>query len=128
MNAKKYLLFLVGCSLLVFGTGCVAVLVGLGAGGSVAYVKGDLEAVLEEDITQVYKAALKALYKLEISTTKKEKDALAAVIVCRTAQDKKITITLKATENDLTTLSIRVGVFGNKVQSQRIYEEIKNNL
>lgn len=128
MSIKKSLLFLLSCSLLVFGTGCVAVLVGAGAAGSVAYVKGDLEAVLEEDVTQVYEASLKALEELEIAATKKDKDALGAVIISRTAQDKKITIKLKATENDLTKLSIRVGVFGNRAQSQRIYDEIKNNL
>ena len=70
MNIRRCILFLMGCSFLVFGTGCVAVLVGMGAGGTVAYAKGDLETVLEEDITQVYKATLKALDKLEISPIK----------------------------------------------------------
>ena len=115
------------CSSLIHLQGCAVALVGAGA-GSVAYLKGNLEAVLEEDVSQAYQAALKALDELEISATKKQKDALAAVIVGRTVADKKITIKLKAAENNLTKLSVRVGVFGNQAQSRRIYDEIKKNL
>jgi len=127
MNRKQVALVLMICSSLIHLQGCAVALVGAGA-GSVAYLKGNLEAVLEEDVSQVYKATLKALDELEISATKKEKDALAAVIVGRTAADKKITIKLKAAENNLTKLSIRVGMFGNQAQSRRIYDEIKKSL
>lgn len=127
MSGKQIALVLMFCSSLIHLQGCAAVLVGAGA-GSVAYLKGNLEAVLEKDVSQAYQAALKALDELEISTTKKQKDALAAVIVGRTAADKKITIKLKAAENNLTKLSIRVGVFGNQAQSRRIYDEIRKNL
>ena len=115
------------CVGILFVQGCTVALVGAGA-GTVAYLKGDLEAMFEEDLSQVHEAALKALDKLEISATKKEKDALSAMIVGRTAADKKITIKLKAAENNLTKLSIRVGVFGSRSQSQHIYDEIKKHL
>jgi len=127
MNKKQIALVVIICSLLSLVSGCAVALVGTGA-GTVAYLKGNLEAVLEEDVGQVYGASLKALDKLEISATKKEQDALSAVIVGRTAADKKITIKLKATENNLTKLSIRIGMFGSQAQSQKIYEEIKKNL
>jgi len=127
MDKKQVALIMVICCLVSVVSGCAVVLVGAGA-GTVAYLKGNLEAILEEDLGQVYAASLKALDKLEISATRKEKDALSAVIVGRTAADKKITIKLKATENNLTNLSIRVGVFGNRPQSQRIYDEIKKHL
>ena len=127
MDRKQVAFVLMICGSLICLQGCAVALIGAGA-GSVAYLKGNLEAVLEEDVDQTYQAALKALDKLEISATKKEKDALSAVVVGRTAADKKITIKLKAAENNLTRLSIRVGVFGSRAQSQAIYDEIKKHL
>ncbi len=127
MNKKQVGSIVVLCGLLCLVCGCAVALVGAGA-GTVAYLKGNLEAVLDNDIDQSYQAALKALDKLEISATKKEKDALSAVIVGRTAADKKVTIRLKTAENNLTKLSVRVGVFGDQAQSQLIYDEIRKHL
>ena len=115
------------CAGVIAVQGCAVALVGAGA-GSVAYLKGDLEAVLDKNVDQAYQATLKALDKLEISATKKEKDALSAVIIGRTAEDKKVAIKLKAAENNLTKLSIRIGMFGNRAQSQVIYDEIRKHL
>lgn len=56
------------------------------------YVRGDLEAVLSNDIDSVYQAAQKSLEQLELKINSKVKDALAAKIVARDAQDKKVTI------------------------------------
>jgi len=108
--------------------GCVAVAaVGAGA-GTVAYVRGDLEAEESKNIDTVYKATQKALSELELNIVKKTKDAMSAVIVARDAQDKKITIKLTATAEDTTKLSVRIGMFGNETKSRRIYEQIKKNL
>jgi len=108
--------------------GCTIALVGAGAAGSVAYLRGDLEAMMAQDVDTVYQASLKALEQLEITPTKKDKDALSATIIARGADDKKITIKLKRTEQDLTKLSVRIGILGNETQSQVIYEQIKKNL
>lgn len=107
--------------------GCAVALVGAGA-GSVAYLRGDLEAMMAEDVDAVYQASLKALGQLEITPTKKEKDALSATIIARGADDKKIKIKLNRTEQDLTKLSIRVGLLGSQSKSRVIYEQIKQNL
>lgn len=107
--------------------GCAAALVGAGA-GTVAYLRGDLEAIMAEDVGTVYQASLKALEDLEIGATSKQKDALFAKIVARGADDKKIKITLKRTEENLTKLSIRIGLIGSETKSRVIYEQIKENL
>ena len=90
--------------------GCVVAAVGVGAAGTVAYVRGDLQAVESKKLDVVYEATLKAIDELELNVTKKTKDALSAVIVARDAQDKKITIKLSATTEETTKLSIRVGL------------------
>ncbi len=92
------------------------------------YVRGDLEAVLSNDIDSVYQAAQKSLEQLELKVNSKVKDALAAKIVARDAQDKKVTTKLNSTAENTTELNIRVGVFGNETKSRLIYEQILKNL
>ncbi|MHC4204658.1 MAG: DUF3568 family protein [Planctomycetota bacterium] len=128
MRKRQVLLvvMLVGSMLLL--QGCVVAAVGLGAAGTIAYVRGDLQAVESESIDEVYKATLKALEELELLPTRKTKDALGAEIVTYDAQDKKITIKLKSTADETTKLSIRIGVFGSETKSRLLYQKIRDNL
>jgi len=130
MRVKQGLLIilLLGTAGLVQGCGLELLLVGAGAAGTIAYVRGDLESVESEKLDVVYEATLKAMEKLGLAVTKKSKDALSAVIVGRDAQDKKVTITLKAVADGATRLSIRIGVFGSETKSRLIYKEIQENL
>ncbi|MBN2594664.1 MAG: DUF3568 family protein [Sedimentisphaerales bacterium] len=108
--------------------GCVVAAVGLGAAGTIAYVRGDLQAVESESIDDVYEATLKALKELELIPTRKTKDALGAEIITYDAQDKKIMIRLKSATEGTTKLSIRIGVFGSETKSRLIYQKIHDNL
>jgi len=117
---------LVGSTLLL--QGCLVTAVGVGAAGTIAYVRGDLQAVESASIDDVYEATLKALKELELIPTRKTKDALAAEIITYDAQDKKITIKLKSSADGATELSIRVGVFGSETKSRMIYQKIRDNL
>jgi endo-beta-N-acetylglucosaminidase D len=116
---------LVGSMLLL--QGCVVAAIGLGA-GTIAYVRGDLQAVESESIDDVYEATLKALEELELRVTRKSKDALGAEIITYDAQDKKITIRLKSVAEKTTELSIRIGVFGKETKSRLIYQKIQKYL
>ncbi len=110
------------------GQGCMIAAVGLGAAGTIAYVRGDLQAAESEPINVVYEAALKALKDLELHVTSKSKDALVAEITTYDAQDKKIKIKLKASTDKTTQLSIRIGIFGSETKSRLIYKKIRDNL
>lgn len=127
MKKAKYfpVILLVGVAILV--QGCIVAAVGAGA-GTVAYLRGDLEVVEAADLNTVYAAAKKAAEQLELVVTRDTKDAMSAVIVTRDAEDKKITIKLKAVTEDTTKISVRVGTFGSETKSRRIYEKIKENL
>ena len=109
-------------------SGCLLVAVGAGAAGTVAYVKGDLEATLDAGMESAYAASLKALDQLQIVPTQRLKDSLSAEIIARTSDDTKITIKLTRVEDKATKLSIRFGVFGDQEQSTTIYSHIKQNL
>ena len=128
MQKRQILLIamLVGSMLLLHG--CVVAAVGLGAAGTVAYVRGDLQVVESASIDEVYEATLKALNELELLPTRKTKDALGAEIVTYDAQDKKIVIRLKSEADGSTKISIRIGVFGSETKSRLIYQKIHDNL
>lgn len=128
MQMRQVFLAFVLAGTAVFIGGCVAAAVGAGAAGTVAYIRGDLEAVESEDIHTVYAATKKAVGQIGLSVTRDSKDALSAVIVGRDAQDKKITIKLKATAEKATKLSIRVGIFGSETKSRLIHQKIRDNL
>jgi len=108
--------------------GCIAVVAGAGAAGTVAYLKGDLEATESRRLDEVHAATLKAVEELGLKVTQDTKDALSATVVARDAQDKKVTITLRATTEQTTKLSIRVGVFGSEAKSRLIYQKIHDYL
>ena len=128
MRIKQLLLVLLTIGIAPGLSGCMAAAVGAAAAGTVAYIKGDLEAIVTNDLNSVYKATKKAAEQLELGITKDSKDALSAVITARDAHDKKIIIKLKATVEGPTELSIRVGIFGNEIRSRLIYNQIRNNL
>jgi len=130
MRVKQILLIIlsVGMTGFVQGCGLELLLIGAGAAGTIAYVKGDLEAVESAKLDVVYDATLKALDKLELKVTTKSKDVLSGIIVARDAQDKKITIKFKAVTEEATKLYIRVGVFGSETKSRLLYQEIRENL
>lgn len=108
--------------------GCMLAVVGVGAAGTIAYIRGDLEAVESEPIDAVYEAALTAVKELELTVTEKSKDALEARIVVHDSQDRKTTIKLKTTAENTTKLSIRVGTFGSETRSRLIYQKIREHL
>jgi len=112
----------------VFLSGCMLAAVGAGAAGTVAYVKGDLEASEAKKLDVVYEATKKAMKDLELSITSDAKDALSATVVARDAQDKKATVRLIAITENSTSISVRFGTFGNETKSTMLYNKIKENL
>ena len=115
-------------SLAVILPGCLVAAVGIGAVGTVAYIKGDLEAYEAENVTAVYEAAKKAADELDLTITKERKDVLYAEIFARDPENRKTTIKIKGTSPKTSKLSIRVGLLGNEARSSYIYQKIHENL
>lgn len=109
-------------------SGCLLAAVGAGAAGTVAYVKGDLEVIRPEGVTEVYEATKAAVEQLEYVTTESNKDATSARVVARDSKDDKITIKLEATPEGPTAISIRVTTWGDERRSNIIYDKIVENL
>jgi len=116
--------------LMLGSSGCLALVVGAGAAGTVAYMAGDMEAEENHSIDQVYTAARKAAddLQLHVITGEGGKDALSATLVARDAADKRVTIKLTSTTENTTKISIRVGTFGSETKSRLIYSKMVENL
>ena len=126
-SQQVILVLLVLCSPVLLG-GCMLAAVGAGAAGTVAYVKGDLEAVEAKKLDTVYDATKKALEQLELSVSVDTKDKISATIIARDSSDKKITVKLSAATEDSTKISIRFGTFGSETKSGMVLDKIKENL
>jgi hypothetical protein len=115
-----------GAALIVL-PGCIVAAAGAGA-GAVAYVRGELEANLTTDYNKVVESARKAIGELEFAKVSENKDALKAVLVARTAMDKKVEITVTNSGKKLTNIKIRVGLFGDEALSMSVLDKIKAGL
>ncbi|MBW8781228.1 MAG: DUF3568 family protein [Verrucomicrobia bacterium] len=115
-------------SLVAFQSGCLLVAAGAAGAGTVAYVRGELDASLAGSYDSVVKAANRALDDLQFKKINETKDAIKTVLVARTADDKKVRIEITKVSDTLTKVEIRVGVFGNENLSRTILDKIQKNL
>jgi len=120
-----YVLFVL---IAVTSSGCAVALVGAGAAGTVAYLKGDLESVEPHSVERVFIASKEALKALNIHLWEESRDTLTARLVARDAQDDKITVKIDHMTHRTTKLRIRVSTFGNEIKSQNIYLKIRQYL
>ena len=113
---------------LALHSGCLAVAAGAAGAGTVAYVRGELAAKLDQNFDRTVRAANRAVEDLKFAKISDKQDALVAIIVARTAEDKKIEIKISSVSAAQTKVQIRVAVFGDEALSQRILEKIRANL
>ncbi|HKB89816.1 MAG TPA: DUF3568 family protein [Opitutaceae bacterium] len=109
-------------------TGCLAVAAGGAAAGTVAYIRGDLEANLGNDYERVFHATEEAISQLQFAKISAVKDALEGTVLARTASDKKVNIKVTKVSDQLTRVRIRIDIFGNEALSMTILDKIKANL
>jgi hypothetical protein len=134
MKSTKTLLslrLLVVLGTLAITSGCFLVAVGAAGAagaGTVAYVRGELNATLGNQYNPVVDASSRAVSQLQFAMVSETRDAFNAEIIARTAQDKKIDITVTKQGDDLTNIRIRIGMFGNEEESRAILDRIKLNL
>lgn len=115
-----------GCWALWLSGGAV---VGVGAGiAGTAYVKGNLEAHVKQNPIEIAKATEGAFKTLGIKQISIASSKLDSEVIGRTAKDDKIKVTAEVTEDGGSDLSIRIGWFGDEIQSRQIYNEILKQL
>lgn len=124
---KTLVLSLVGMMLVT--TGCAGVIAASALSvGAYAWVSGVLSRSYDASLDRTYDAALDALNEMEVTVTSTEKDAFGAKIEARQADDTKITIELEPLTEKATEVKVRVGVFGDRDDSERIHDAIYDEL
>ena len=112
-------------------SGCFLVAVGAAGAagaGTVAYVRGELDANLGNQYDRVVSATDSAVGQLQLAKVRESKDAFSAEIIARNSLDKKIDITISRQADNLTKLTIRIGIFGDEEESRAILDKIRTNL
>jgi hypothetical protein len=109
--------------------GCGAIIAGAAAGaGAVAYIRGELEATEAAPIGQVFDATKAVVDELQFKVLSADADAYEGKVHAETARGKEIGITLERESDAVTTIRIRVGVFGDENLSRLIHERIRARL
>ena len=117
--------------LVIFGSGCIAaaVVAGAGAGaGTYSYIKGELQATYPGSLQKVWPKTLAAVESLKLHVDTKQMDALGGTIQAKRADGTEVKIQLKPAGDQSTTVGVRVGIFGDKAQSERIHGAIRREL
>jgi hypothetical protein len=113
-----------GCALFAAGAGVAA---GVGAA---EYVRGELKQAYAAPMEKAWNASLAAADEMKMKTTEKSIDNLDQnrVIKGKTEDGKDFQISLEALSKDVTTVKVRIGVFGDEAYSKKIQEAIAKNL
>ena len=122
-------------SILIIGvfliSGCTAALIGgaaVGAGsGTYFYLNGELKTDYYSSFDATWSACEKTVADMRGLDVVPEKEIgkgkISAVI-----NDEKVKISVDYKAKDVTTVSIRVGLIGNKLSSQLIHDKVRDNL
>src|SRR4051812_26328721 len=109
-------------------SGCLVAAAAGAAGGTVAYMKGDVEAVVEGNVQQTFDATKAAMDELKMPLLATWASAMEGHVEARIGTDNKATVNINGQSEKISKVSIRVGTFGDQGLSQAILEKIKANL
>lgn len=130
-SSRSVVLFCAAFLVAALAGGCQSFSAGAGNDGTagvVAYIRGDLQSNLDATLDESLSATNQAIETLRFGKVSQVDDALSGTIVCRTAQDQKITIALSRVTDSVTAIAIRVGAFGDEEVSLTMLNEIKEAL
>ncbi len=114
-------------SVLFFLSGCAAVLLGVGAGvgiGTYKYVEGRVVREYPLSYGRAWDATNSALANLQISVSNSIDEGVSGKIDAVRRDGKKISVRLKDRGQGVTTISVRVGMLGDRDEAKRLHEEI----
>ena len=127
MKIKKLIASCIAGFVIATQPGCLVVAaVGLGVVAE-RYINGDLEVDSTKTFDEVFAAVEQTCKELNFEIQKNEKKAFSGMITAR-SDFGNVTFKVKSKSTQLTTLSIRVGIFGDREASDLIYAKIKPKL
>lgn len=101
---------------------------GVAGTGTYSYVSGNLTWTYPTELERTWQAALQALEALDLRVQQKTLDGLGGYIEAIRADNTTIRVRMKPETTRTTTVSIKVGAFGNQEQSENIHKSIRAQL
>lgn len=129
MNRFANSLALLG--LITLCSGCVAAALVVGAGGGAgtySYIKGELQATYNQPIQKVWPKTVAAVESLKLTVHSKKMDGLGGTIEAQRADGTAVKVQLSAAGDQSTIIGVRIGLFGNKKQSEQVHGAIRKLL
>lgn len=128
---KQRLGILLAVAGLILLSGCAALVVGgaaAGAGtGTYFYINGEMKTDYYASFDVVWAACEKTVADMRGLDVQRDKTLASGTIDAAIDNEQvKFIVTYKA--KNVTTVSIRIGLFGNKLSSQLIHDKILDNL
>jgi hypothetical protein len=126
----KSIVALLSVVMLLTQAGClVAAAAAVGAGGALAYKKGDTEVALSGDVARVTRAAERAAQDLELKHVATEGPTpLEAKVYARTATGAEVTVVARSQTESTSLVSVRVGTFGDAALQGAMLQKMRDHL
>ena len=128
---RRYLSALLGMSLLASVSGCVTTAVGGGpnvTAGTYSYFTRELEVIYGIPLADVWPRALAAVESLQLHIDRQTIDGLGGEIQARRADGTRVRVYLNLSGDHGTSVSVRVGVLGDRELSERVQRTIRQQV
>jgi Protein of unknown function (DUF3568) len=128
---RRYLYVLLGMSLLVSVSGCATTGVGGGpnvTAGTYYYFTRELEVIYGIPLADVWPRALAAVEGLQLHIDLQRIDGLGGEIQARRPDGTNVQVDLKPTGDHSTSISVRVGFWGDREMSERVQRAIRQQI
>ncbi len=125
--------FLFICILTMGCSGCVLLAAGAGVGagvGATQYVRGVLTQTYAAPIDKAWDATIAAVNEMKMKPAEKSIDNMDQKrwIKGKTEENRDFEIQLVALSKEVTSVKVRIGMFGDEAYSRRLQELIGKNL
>ena len=128
---RRYLCAFLGMSLLVSISGCVSTGVGGGpnvTAGTYSYFTRELEVIYGIPLADVWPRALAAVESLQLHIDRQLIDGLGGEIQARRPDGTNVQVSLEPTGDHSTSISVRVGFWGDREMSERVQRAIRQQI
>lgn len=125
---RSFLRGLMLAALALVSSGCAAVVVAGAATAGVLYYQGALKVTAQAEPPVVAEATVAAFQELSIPLVSNETTALDAYIVGRNADGNDVKVSIEREGENTSSVSIRIGTFGDEDDSTAIWERIQTKL
>ena len=127
----KRLYLMIALAYLAISTGCIALVVGAGAGaGTFAYVDGQLSRTYQADYQTTYRACKGILADLKQPVLEEKTDGIQTTIRSQRSDETPMTITIRIIDPEWTEVTVRTGYIGvwKKEISKQFHEFLAERL